>query len=353
MQFSPILATILLTVSSPTLALYYFSPSLAQAPTPTAEERITEAIMLNNQGEGLVYKDLVGLADLQAGLELFQQSLAIFKQYGAKAGEANSLVNIGYVYLRKGEYAKALDFLQSALDIRRKLRDKENEWIPLSYIAEVYLNLGDYQKALDFYQPALKVLQELKAANSQGYNYTTSETILLADIGSVYFRTGKYSQALDFYQQSLTIQKAKGDKSGTAQTLNNIGVVYLNLGNYAQALDSYQQGLKDLQECCSNFYGTQAAIFNNISGAYFSLGQYQKSLEFAEKSTNIYKKLGTGEYKSTDEQAIKLLYNALGQNAQALQQVTNRANVGDAFGKDSFQFQGAALNLNNIGQIYF
>ncbi|WP_413200152.1 CHAT domain-containing protein [Nostoc piscinale] len=353
MQFSPILATLLLAVTSPALVLYHSQLILAQAPTPTAEERLTEAIMLNNQGEGIVYKDLVGLADLQAGLELFQQSLAIFKQYGAKAGEANSLVNIGYVYLRKGEYPKALDFLQSALDIRRKLRDKENEWIPLSYIAEVYLNLGDYQKAIDFYQPALKVLQELKAANPQGYNYTTSETILLADIGSVYFRTGKYSPALEFYQQSLTIQKAKGDKSGTAQTLNNIGVVYLNLGNYAQALDSYQQGLKNLQECCSTFYGTQAAIFNNISGAYFSLGQYQKSLEFAEKSTNIYKKLGTGEYKSTDEQAIKLLYNALGQNAQALQQVTNRANVGDAFGKDSFQFQGAALNLNNIGQIYF
>ncbi|AFY43408.1 tetratricopeptide repeat protein [Nostoc sp. PCC 7107] len=352
MQFSQIFATILLTFTSPTLVLYHSQQSFAQAPTPTPEERVTEAIMLNNQGEGLVYKNLVGLADLQAGLEFFQQSLAIFKQYGAKAGEANSLVNIGYVNLRKGEYAKALEFFHSGLDIRRKIRDKENEWIPLSYIGEVYVNLGEYQKAIDFYQPALTVLKELKAANPQGYSYATSEAILLADIGSVYFRTGKYSESLDFYQQSLTIQKAKGDNSGAAQTLNNIGVVYLNLGNYAQALNSYQQGLKDLQECCSTFYGTQAAIFNNISGAYFSLGQYQKSLEFAEKSTNIYRRLGTGEYKSTDEQAIKLLYNALGQNAQALQQVTNRANVGDAFGKDSFQFQGAALNLNNIGQIY-
>ncbi|MBD2440454.1 tetratricopeptide repeat protein [Nostoc sp. FACHB-110] len=352
MQVSQIAVTVLLTFTSPVLGLYYLQPILAQAPAPTAEARITEAINLNNQGEGLVYKDLVGLDDLQAGLGLFQQSLAIFKQYGAKAGEANSLVNIGYVYLRKGEYVKALEFLNLSLDIRRQLRDKESEWIPLSYIAEVYVNLGEYEKALSFYQPALTVLKELKAANPNGYSYATSEANLLTDIGAVYFRTGKYSSALEFYQQSLTIQTAKGDKSGTAQALNNIGVVYLNLGNYGQALDYYQQALSNLQECCSTFYGTQAAIFNNISAAYFSLGQYQKSLEFAEKSTNIYKKLGTGEYKSTDEQAIKLLYNALGQNAQALQQLTNRAIVGDAFGKDSFQFQGAALNLNNIGQIY-
>jgi CHAT domain-containing protein/predicted negative regulator of RcsB-dependent stress response len=353
MQFPQIAATIVLTLASPALVLYHSQQSIAQAPTPTAEERITEAITLNNQGEGLVYKDLVGLADLQAGLELFQQSLTIFKKYGAKAGEANSLVNIGYVYLRKGEYVKALEFFQPALDIRRKLRDKENEWIPLSYIGEVYVNLGDYQKALDFYQAALAIFQELKKANPKGYSYATSEASLLTDIGAVYFRTGKYSKSLEFYQQSLALQTAKGDKIGVVQTLNNIGVVYVNLGNYAQALDSYQQALNNLQECCSIFYGTQAAIFNNISGAYFSLGQYQKSLELAEKSANIYKKLGSGEYKTTNEQEIKLLYNALGQNAQALQQVTSRANVGDAFGKDSFLFQGTALNLNNIGQIYF
>ncbi|WP_414578986.1 CHAT domain-containing protein [Anabaena sp. CCY 9402-a] len=343
MRFSIIPLTLILTLAT---------PSLAQAPTPTAEAQITEAVILNNNAEATIYKDFVGLNELQTALTQFQQALAIFKKYGAKAGEANSLVNIGYVYFRKGEYPKALEYFQSSLDIRRKTRDRQNEWIPLSYIGEVYVNLGQNAKALEAYQSALAILKELKAANPKDSSYATSEKIMLGDMGAVYFRLGQYTKALDFYQQSLALQKASDDKIGAIQMLNNIGVIYVNLGNYTQALDSYQQALNSLQECCSNYYGTQAATMNNLAGAYFSLGQYQKSLELAEKSANIYNKLASTNPEEINKQDIKLLYDYLGQNSQAIQQVTSRAIVGDAFGKDFFQFQGKALNLNNVGQIY-
>ncbi|AFZ59683.1 tetratricopeptide repeat protein [Anabaena cylindrica FACHB-243] len=352
-KFRLITISALIALSSPYLIVYPSETVLSQAPTPTSEEAIIEAINLNNNGEGLVYKDLVGLGELNAGLEMFKQALTIFKKYKATAGEANSLVNIGYIYLRKGEYQKSLEFFQPALEIRKKNKDRENEWIPLSYMGEVYLNLGNYQKSLESYQSSLAILKELKAAKPKESSYSTSEAIILTDIGAVNFRLGQYQKALDFYQQSLVVQKTESDRIGSVQTLNNIGVVYVNLGNYAQALDAYQQAENTLQDCCSIYYGTQAAILNNFAGAYFSLGQYQKSLEFAEKSATIYKKLRTGEYKGTTKKEIELLYNALGDNPQALQQLTNRANVGDAFGKDSFQFQGESLNLNNIGQIYF
>lgn len=160
-----------------TLILTLASPSLAQAPTPTTEEQITQAVMLNSSGESLIYKDFFGVGELQAALENFQQALAIFKKYGAKAGEANSLVNIGYVYFRKAEYGKALEYFQSSLDIRRKIKDRQNEWIPLSYIGEVYVNLGQYPKALEYYQPALAIIKELKAANSKDSSYATSKKL--------------------------------------------------------------------------------------------------------------------------------------------------------------------------------
>ncbi|MDZ7956824.1 MAG: tetratricopeptide repeat protein [Aulosira sp. DedQUE10] len=169
---------------------------------------------------------------------------------------------------------------------------------------------------------------------------------MLANTGALYFRMGQYQKALEVYQQTLAIQKADSDRIGSADTLNNIGVVYMNLGNYTQALNSYQQALTTVQDFCYKekltcYYGSGAAILNNFSGAYFSLGQYQKSLELAEKSANIYQKFRTGEYKGTNKQDIQLLYDALGQNPQALQQITSRAVVGDAFGKDSFQYEKA------------
>jgi tetratricopeptide (TPR) repeat protein len=337
------------------LALYLTlsSCSLAFAQASTDEAAITEAVNLTSDGEALVYKEFVGLDDLQAGLKLFQQSLAIFKKYGAKGGEANSLVDIGYVYLREGEYPKALESFESALAIHKATGNRQDQWIPLSYMGEVYVDLGDYSHALEFYQPALTILKELKTANPKDSSYSTNEEITLADMGAVYFRLGQYQKALDFYQQSLAIQKQDSNYSGSMETLNNIGVVYVNLGNYPQALDAYQQALTILQSCCSGFYGTKAAIFNNQSSIYYNLGQYQKSLELAQQAANIYQKLPSSNYQGTKDKQIELLYNALSENPQALQQLTSRANVGDAFGPDAFQFQGEALNLNNVGQIYF
>jgi CHAT domain-containing protein/tetratricopeptide (TPR) repeat protein len=342
--------------ASPSIILNNPAKILAQAPTPTAEDKITEAVMLNNQAESLVYNGSAGIAELQEALSLFQRALEIFRKYDAKAGEANSLVNIGYIHSLQGNFTKALDFFQQSLDIRRKTRDRDNEWIPLSYTGEVYVNLGQYQKALEAYQPALNILRELKAKNPKEFN-SPSEQQMLADIAAVYFRTGQYQKALEFYQQNLAIQK-DNSKVSSAETLNNLGVVYVNLGDYAQGLNSYQQALSIVQELCYKekstcFYGTEAAILNNLAGIQFSLGQYQKALESAEKAGNIYRKFRDSKYQGNTQKDIKLLFDALGENAKALQTFTSRANVGDAYGKDSFQFQGEALNLINIGQINF
>ncbi|HLO86095.1 MAG TPA: CHAT domain-containing protein [Nostocaceae cyanobacterium] len=329
---------------------------LAQAPTPTAEEQIIEAVRLNSQAESTIYQELVSLDNLQAGLKVFQQTLEIFKKYNVTAAEAKTLMNIGYIYLRQGEYSQALKLFQSSADIYKKNRDIENEWIPLSYLGETYVNLTDYPQALEAYQSALKILRQFQANNPKAYS--SSEKIMLADMGAIYFRLGQYQKALEFYQQSLAIQKANDDYIGSSQTMNNIGVAYLNLGNYAQALDAYQQALNPVQDLCYKqksvcYYGLEAAILNNFAGVYFNLGQYSKALESAEKAANIYQKLESGEYKGTSNKDIELIYAALGENPQALQQVASRANVGDAFGQDSFQERGKALNFNNIGQIYF
>lgn len=360
-QLKKISISLILSLSLIPLPSAFNMPVFAQGLTATDEDKIREAIILNNQGEGLVYKDLVSLSYLEEGLKLFQQALGIFKQQGASGGERKSLVNIGYVYLRKGENLKALDFFQEALNRNSKTRDVELQWIAQSYIGEVYVNLVDYQKAIESYNLSLSLLRELKAANPTDSQYTNSEKNLLTDIASVYFRVGKYPKALELYQQVLVSEKQEKSPLGEARVLNNIGVVYVNLGEYGKALEGYQKALNIVREvggCYKEaaggrlcYYGDEAAIVNNLAGVYFNLGQSQKSLEFAEKASDIYRKFGSGEYRGNSQTDIKLLFDALGENSSSLE-VLSRANVGSAFGKDSFSFQGEALNLNNVGQIY-
>jgi len=82
------------------------SDVLAQAPTPTPEDRIRDAVYLNQEG-----RDDYEKGRHQEALEKFQQALAIFREYKARAGEANSLNNIGEVYYYSlGNYDEALKF---------------------------------------------------------------------------------------------------------------------------------------------------------------------------------------------------------------------------------------------------
>lgn len=337
--------------------------SVAQAPTPTAEEQIVEAVRLNNEGAALVYKTLVGPDQFKQALTLFERALQIFRQYKATAGTANSLTHIGYVHLRQGELPKALTLFQQAIALAQQDQYQEGEWIARSYLAEVYANQNQNAKALEAYQQALVILKRLKVANSSGFSEGSSEQILLTDIAATYFRMGQSAKALEMYQQALTLQTASQDRIGSAQTLNNIGVVQVNLGRYAEAIAAYEAALKTVTEignCYRSdsgsrlcFYGDEAAILNNLSAVYFSLGQYQKALEYSERASQIYRRFQQEPQPDSTERSIRLLYDAIGQKTTVLPPSGTRAVGGSALGKDSFLRLGQALHLSNIGQLYF
>ena len=338
------------------------SEVLAQAPTPTFEEQISEGVYLNQQGRDDYEKGLP-----QEALAKFQQALVIFRRLKAQAGVANSLNNIGEVYYYSlGKYDDALNFFSQALAIRREIGDKGGEWASLDFMGELYADRNQLSKALESYQQALVIIKQLKITSRSDTSLPTSERIRLNNIAAVYFRMGQYDKTLEFYQQALVIHREGQDYIGEAQTLNNIGVAYANQGQYQKALDSYDQSLKIVRElgnCYQKepgsklcYYGDEAAILNNIAALYFSIGQPQKALEFARKASEIYNRLSAGESQQTNPNNLKLLYEALGKNSRSLgflsQQLAKRAPASNALSKDLSQLAGAAVNFNNIAQIY-
>jgi len=331
------------------------SSTLAQEP-PNLQEKFNEAAQINQEGWALLQQ-----SDYPGGLKKFQQALAIFKQYNATGGEADTLNNIGtaYIYLRQQD--QALKSFEKSLALYKSFGDRPNQGYTLDNIGNAYESFYQYPKAIEFYQQALAIYKELKfdkEFGSQG-TYTT----LLQSIGGTYLKMGQPQKSLEFYQQMLPIYDRGITK---AQVLNNIGVVYVNAGNYAEALKSYQEAWNiatTVGNCYSKepgakicYYGDEAAILNNLGAAYFNLGQYQKALELAERATTIYRQFNPEEQQEPSANNIKLLYSALGENAQNLGYFkigfNSRANVGDAYGKELFKKGDRALNLNNIAKIY-
>jgi tetratricopeptide (TPR) repeat protein len=94
-------------------------------------------------------------------LDLFSQALEIYRQIETKKEEADSLTNIGNVYLHLGQYQKALQHYEQVLAIHKQIGDKQGEGIALGNIGIVYSDLGQYEEALISLRQALAIYENI------------------------------------------------------------------------------------------------------------------------------------------------------------------------------------------------
>ena len=139
----------------------------------------------------------------------------ITREIGDREEEADSLYNLGFAYLRLGQYQQAIEFHQQALAMTREIGDRQGEANSLSGLGSAYDSLGQYQKAIEFHQQALTIFREMGAPNG--------EAASLGNLGNAYSSLEQYRKAIAFYQQSLPIFQQIGDRDGEAMSLNNIG----------------------------------------------------------------------------------------------------------------------------------
>src|SRR3989304_8213272 len=107
---------------------------------------------------------------------------------------------------------------ESALSISRKNNYKRG--IAEAYVWEAYLyeRKGDIQKALNYFHLSLKLWEEINDKNGIGN--------CLNNLASIYDSQGEMSKAMDYYKQSYNILNEIGEKEGSAYALNNIGYSY-------------------------------------------------------------------------------------------------------------------------------
>ena len=113
----------------------------------------------------------------QQALAKFEQARQLYKTIGDRAGEGQSLNNIGFTYFSQGQYGEALGYYQQSLAIRQEIGDRDGE--------------------------------------GQSLN----------NIGLIYFSQGQYGEALGYLQQSLAISQAMGDRFREGTSLNSIGAI--------------------------------------------------------------------------------------------------------------------------------
>ncbi len=158
--------------------------------------------------------------EIDVGIGLYQESLAIDEQIGNVGGSAVTLHQMAGVQVRLGDIDGAVDLYQESLTIHERIGDLRGKAATLHQMAGRAVQQGDIDAALDLYQQSLAINEQI--GNVRG------KAAILHQMAGIRAQQGDIDGALDLYQQSLSINEQIGNVRGKGTTLANMG--YLEFG---------------------------------------------------------------------------------------------------------------------------
>lgn len=175
---------------------------------------------------------------------------------GGVPGEIAFALNYqGTVAHLQGDYGRARQLWQESLALYRQLGDRWGMAWSLSVLGHLLGELGEYLAARQYLQESLAIQQEI--GNRRGLAGA------LNNLGHVLYLLGEYAEARVLLQESLAIRRELGFRRGIAISLNHLGDVTLALGDIAASKQSFYEALKtalDLSKMPSGVRATPLAL---------------------------------------------------------------------------------------------
>ena len=222
-------------------------------------EKLSSSISYNKGiAEITFYKALIYAQkdDYINALSGYTKAKELFKNLNDTLGIAKVNNSIGQIEIKRGHYAKGLQYALAAIKELEKRNLKEDLKLAYSNLAKAYNSVDAYDKAIEYYEKALEIQEQLN--DTEGINTSNSNLAelysfkkehrkaieyyekVLADnkndslrakiypkLGGEYLMFNDYAKATQYLVQGYNITKRKNDKPNLLTVLNNLG--YLNL----------------------------------------------------------------------------------------------------------------------------
>ncbi len=243
------------------------------------------------------YTDGLMQAGWTAGntLNLFSEALGylekaerIFKGRNEtkSADYANLMMNIGTVYVNKGQLDRALEYFlkDKSIDDSLGLQNTVGYAELMMNIGIVYASKVQLDRALEYF------LKDKSIEDSLGLQNTARYAKLMLNIGNVYSDKGQLDRALEYYINSQSIRDRLGlqNTDGYAMLMTNIGRVYRNKGQFDRALEYFlnSQSIRD-RLGLQNTAG-YAMLMYSMAVLYEKQGQRDKAGKYFRMAYDTY-----------------------------------------------------------------
>jgi tetratricopeptide (TPR) repeat protein len=169
------------------------------------------------------------LSEYQEARARYEQALPIYREIGARLGQANAIKSLGDVHRMLAEYQEARARYEQSLPIYREIGDRLGQANAISSLGDVHLRVSEYGPARERYEQALPIYREIGARHN--------ESICLGSLGLAYAYLHDYDRAIQSYDRAIQLNPEY------ANAHFNKACAYALLENPAQACRSLEQAI--------------------------------------------------------------------------------------------------------------
>ncbi len=226
----------------------------------------------------------------------------------AKKYYAAYITNIGYMYDKRGNIPKAIEYYRRSLQIKEETGDKSGMADALNNIGNIYRLQGDTARALDCFKRGLTIRIEIKDTIGIANAYKS--------FGIIYKMEGNIPATLSYFRQSLAMHEKVNYKIGIADALLNLGGVYELKGQLNDALECYNKSF----EINSQIGAKEGVVnsLNQIGEVNYLKKDYNAALNYGKQALGLSQQLGYPLAIRNSADLLKRIYKAQGRFGDAL-----------------------------------
>jgi CHAT domain-containing protein len=253
----------------------------------------------------------IKLNDPDLGIQLYQESLNIYREIGYENLAAKTASRLGTELYIQGDYQQARAYLEESLVIYQQLNTPLDEASVLNKIALAFQAEGNYDSALEKYQES----QNIYASCLPDFRCEEGISNIMTNIASLYTEQENYDAAISIYEGLLLettnpilavdllynlgiIFYKRGDEEFRAAQFqrsqaNEVGVISVQAESYySQSLAYFQHSLASISQISGHDARLDRALILSSMGAIFErLDKQSLAILFLKETVNIYESI--------------------------------------------------------------
>jgi CHAT domain-containing protein/Tfp pilus assembly protein PilF len=219
------------------------------------------------------------LGDLDGAIAEDRRALALSRQLGNRAGEAQATGNLGLPFHRRGHYDEAASYFDRSLALWRPGDDRRQWANTLLNRGHLHLDLGELDQARKRFNDALVLCRQI--------GDRSLEAATLNALGILDLRAGRPGTARDQLRAALAL-RPPGSR-GRAVTLETLGVAYRDLGLLTDARQAYTEALSIFQSLGDS--REQASSLGNLGRLEIATGHDGAALGDFDRALELFRTL--------------------------------------------------------------